>query len=76
MNFLRKLRSFAVLLAVSSFLMAVSLSACEKKTTADDADSIENVKTDSAEKADHPKVDNADHPKNDPDSAKVETPKQ
>lgn len=76
MNFLKKSRSFAVLVVVSSFLMAGSLSSCEKKTTADDTDSIENVKTDSAEKADHPKGDDAEHPKNDPDSARVETPKQ
>lgn len=72
MNFLRKIKSFAVLMFVCTILVSGSLISCKPGDSSGDEakeEAAEHPAGDSA-KADHPKADN-EHPKNDSDSTKV-----
>lgn len=71
MNFLKKMKSFAVLMFVCTILVSGGLTSCKPGDSSSDEakeESAEHPAADSA-KADHPKGDN-EHPKS--DSTKVE----
>lgn len=68
MNFLKKIKSFAVLMFVCTILVSGSLTSCKPGSDEAKEESEEHPAADSA-KADHPKED-AEHPK--ADSTKVE----
>lgn len=76
MNLLKKIKSFAVLLFVCTFLISISLTSCGKGQAAKE-ESTEHPAAEDAEKAEHPEgADDAEHPtKNDSDSTKVEAQK-
>lgn len=61
MNWLKKLKSFAVLVFVFSFLITASLSSCGNKGNADEKESTEHPAADSVENSDHPKKDSTHH---------------
>lgn len=66
MNWLKKFKSFAVLVFVFSFLIAASLSSCGNKGNAEEKEGADHPAADSVEKSEHPKADTAtEHPKKD-----------
>lgn len=68
MNWLKKIKSFTVLMFVCSMLLSASLTSCDKAGNSSDDDK-EEVAGDTTKKADHPQ---GEHPKNDSDTTKVE----
>lgn len=59
MNWLKKIRSFALLVFVFSFLFSASLSSCESKGKV--TESTENAAEEGAEKSEHPEGE-SEHP--------------